>query len=654
MKKYILLFVAFLAAATLCAENYITDVMVIGGSKSEVNALKASYAEQGWTLIDQDLNAGASGDYIYLLYKAASETTADASFITDFVISTVRDSIPDSLAYNGRNYCIVPCDGSNYFINGRGDLNSHCSGSAYIHLYYSKDYLASGQDYGTLKSITFDNTQEGAVAECGGTTGYDLNTGAGGRYIYMHLGKSQGWTVYNSVVENTCLISDLDAPKPIFKSITIPLTIGGRMVKEIKEINFLEFPNLETINFINGCVIEEMPSLAGCTKFTHVHVLSDTTFEMKESDALPRNMTKVPERAFAGTNLHILNFTDVTEFGTRLLEGCKNLDWIAIWRSDINVPDYTFSYIDGPCEIFTPHVSAIWLPPVYMYSPNVLIRIGTIWATGWCGGTSYESYNNLFWILSSDGQLRIQNYNVGWAGDPHPENNVITSIEWTKHSGYVPKVKSIFLDDVYTIPDQTFRDYSYTLKDVYMSSSVHYIGYAAFSHSSHVNLWFKGGQPEWDAVVKHDSWAWGANDFKVHWHCRVTYDANGHGTAPESQYIEWSNLNRASNPGAPTDADAGYNFTGWYTEPECVIQWNFDDVIPGDMTLYAGWETVYVTGDVDGSGEIDGNDLNMLINILLGKLAPTDDSVKGNPNVDGEGGIDGTDLNKLINIILGK
>ena len=69
MKKYILLFVAFLAAATLCAENYITDVMVIGGSKSQVNALKASYGEQGWTVIDQDLNAGASGDYIFLLYK---------------------------------------------------------------------------------------------------------------------------------------------------------------------------------------------------------------------------------------------------------------------------------------------------------------------------------------------------------------------------------------------------------------------------------------------------------------------------------------------------------------------------------------------------------------------------------------------------------
>ena len=65
-------------------------------------------------------------------------------------------------------------------------------------------------------------------------------------------------------------------------------------------------------------------------------------------------------------------------------------------------------------------------------------------------------------------------------------------------------------------------------------------------------------------------------------------------------------------------------------------------------------EVVEVAGDVDGSGKVDGNDLNMLINIILGSLSATDATVKGNPNIDGEGGIDGNDLNNLINIILGK
>ncbi len=55
-------------------------------------------------------------------------------------------------------------------------------------------------------------------------------------------------------------------------------------------------------------------------------------------------------------------------------------------------------------------------------------------------------------------------------------------------------------------------------------------------------------------------------------------------------------------------------------------------------------------GDVDGNGEVDGNDLNTLINIILGKA----DASSYNANVDGQGGVDGSDINALINILLGK
>ena len=59
-------------------------------------------------------------------------------------------------------------------------------------------------------------------------------------------------------------------------------------------------------------------------------------------------------------------------------------------------------------------------------------------------------------------------------------------------------------------------------------------------------------------------------------------------------------------------------------------------------------------GDVNGDGDVTGEDLNMLINILLNKITANDPSVLGNPNVNGEGGVDGNDLNALINILLGK
>ena len=56
-------------------------------------------------------------------------------------------------------------------------------------------------------------------------------------------------------------------------------------------------------------------------------------------------------------------------------------------------------------------------------------------------------------------------------------------------------------------------------------------------------------------------------------------------------------------------------------------------------------------GDVDGNGNVDGTDLNILINILLGK---DQNNYDGRENVDGQGAIDGNDLNALINILLGK
>ena len=57
-------------------------------------------------------------------------------------------------------------------------------------------------------------------------------------------------------------------------------------------------------------------------------------------------------------------------------------------------------------------------------------------------------------------------------------------------------------------------------------------------------------------------------------------------------------------------------------------------------------------GDVDGNGVVDIADVNAVINVMLGKMQPSE--CKGNPNVDGQGGIDIADVNAVINIMLGK
>ena len=59
----LLMLASLAAAAPVHAATFVKDVMLIGGNESETTALKTSYAAQGWTVIDQDLNAGAGGDY---------------------------------------------------------------------------------------------------------------------------------------------------------------------------------------------------------------------------------------------------------------------------------------------------------------------------------------------------------------------------------------------------------------------------------------------------------------------------------------------------------------------------------------------------------------------------------------------------------------
>ena len=116
------------------------------------------------------------------------------------------------------------------------------------------------------------------------------------------------------------------------------------------------------------------------------------------------------------------------------------------------------------------------------------------------------------------------------------------------------------------------------------------IGQEAFyGCSSLKNLYYEGTKAEWDAVTKGKNWKSGvASDFKEHWRSTVTFNANGHGTAPKAQTNLWSNEAKATEPAAPTAQTLV--FTGWYTDAACTKRWNFSTQIPGDMTLYAGWE----------------------------------------------------------------
>ncbi len=82
----------------------------------------------------------------------------------------------------------------------------------------------------------------------------------------------------------------------------------------------------------------------------------------------------------------------------------------------------------------------------------------------------------------------------------------------------------------------------------------------------------------------------------------------------------------------------------------------YNTVAGGTTTQYTAYSTMHsfvyseaVTGDVNGDGIIDITDVNIAINMVLGKLDKTTAA-----DIDGSGDVDITDVNAIINLMLGK
>ena len=79
----------------------------------------------------------------------------------------------------------------------------------------------------------------------------------------------------------------------------------------------------------------------------------------------------------------------------------------------------------------------------------------------------------------------------------------------------------------------------------------------------------------------------------------VTFDVNGHGTAPDPQTVDIGT--KAVRPTDP--AQTGWRFDGWYTDKDCTAAYDFDSVVTDNITLYAKWvKTVTVTYHVGSYG----------------------------------------------------
>ena len=96
----------------------------------------------------------------------------------------------------------------------------------------------------------------------------------------------------------------------------------------------------------------------------------------------------------------------------------------------------------------------------------------------------------------------------------------------------------------------------------------------------------------------------------------VTFDANGHGTAPTEQKTTYGG--KITEPAAPTAEN--YYFQGWFKESTCENMWDFDsDIVTANITLYAKWS------DCDHSGNTNTLSCtnNTTCSVCGGTVAPT-------------------------------
>ena len=344
MKKFILLLVAVLASLSMWAETkYIAEVMLIGGTKSETDELKDTYMDQGWTVIDQDLNAGcgSSSDYIYLLYKEGSTASPNHTFVTDFLLSNASGTAPDTRDAYGHRYKLVPYDGGDHFKEKKGDLNSNAGGND-IHLYYTTEMMENME---AVSQITFNATQSGGISTFSTATGYDLNDGAGGDYIYMHCesNAAPGWDIQKSSDGSQCYVRGFTS-SVLKKSdiLAFPAIIDGAAVVGITGMNFSDFIKLETIYFSQDYDASTIPSANQCRFLKNVHIVDNSGIKIKE-DELPASVTSIADGAFTWTKLETLKKPNVTSIGNEAFSGCYHLTSVTFPSGLTSIGNEAFS-----------------------------------------------------------------------------------------------------------------------------------------------------------------------------------------------------------------------------------------------------------------------------------------------------------------------
>ena len=322
------------------------------------------------------------------------------------------------------------------------------------------------------------------------------------------------------------------------------------------------------------------------------------------SITIPDRVNRIGHKAFSGcSELSIVDLPSNLSFiFDETFKNCSNLTSITLPDNVSIIDSEAFSDCTSlESVIFPSHLSTISERAFYRCSnlttitlPDRLIQIGN---KAFSDCTSLESV--IFPSTSNLNTISNETFkncsNLMTITLPQYVNNI-----GSEAFSYCTSLESVIIPStshLESISERAFYRCS-NLTTITLPNSVRNIDSEAFKGCNRLkDLYFEGIQTQWNNVSKGEYWNDGvSSSFKEHWRCTVSFDANGHGTAPSAQTNLWSNEDKVTKPDDLV-ADS-YDFYGWYTDANGTTAWDFsNDIVPGDMTLYALWNAFLQLSD---------------------------------------------------------
>jgi uncharacterized repeat protein (TIGR02543 family) len=194
-----------------------------------------------------------------------------------------------------------------------------------------------------------------------------------------------------------------------------------------------------------------------------------------------------------------------------------------------------------------------------------------------------------------------------WNFDNAPTSSITLYAKWTavcavtfdsQGGGAVPKLEGIVEGSLITKPTDPAKD-----KNTFAGW---------YKEQSCTNFWDFDNDTVVASITLYAKWT-----------AKVSFNANNGSNAPVDQTVT-SGLPMSAPSAVPTRT--GWSFAGWHKETALTNKWNFAvDIVTGDMTLYAKWEIVPVTGI--NNVPVDGL-INEALDLSASTVVPPNASVK--------------------------